>query len=215
MRVEAKPSVRRRGQIIRPVIELEVRDKNGKLIEKRRLRGHSLLMNFFNMFYGLLGEPNVTSASITTTSDTSETLETTYPPGNRCSPWYNIGLTAGQGNDNFGLVVGSGTATPTLNDYKLETPIANGTESGQLEYGATTVNSPSCGSSSCNITVVRTFTNGTSNAITVNEIGLIAQYNSCNDHIYYYLIARDVLSSSVSVPANSTLTVRYIFEFTI
>jgi uncharacterized membrane protein YczE len=66
--------------------------------------------------------------------------------------------------------------------------------------------------------VIRTFTNNTSSPITVYEIGLaIANaYNigGTTIYTYYFLIARDVLSSPQTIPAGATLTVRYIFKVT-
>lgn len=221
--VKAKSNVKRRGQIIRPIIELEVRNKDGKLIEKRRIRSHSFTMNFFNLLWGSLNCPANPGGPYNelTLTDTGGTSRSIYGCAsyNAYTVVNALGLASPSGNSTYGLVVGSGTQTPTIDDYKLETPIVNGTEAGQLEYGATTVNSPSCSSNICTITIVRTFTNGTSNAINVNEIGLVVGWHGWNasnvKNTYYFLVAHDVLSSSVSIPAGSTLTIRYILEFTI
>jgi hypothetical protein len=57
--------------------------------------------------------------------------------------------------------------------------------------------------------VVRTFTNNSGATITVREVGLFIQVNTPTKQV---MLARDVITSPINVPAGSTLTMRYIIS---
>ncbi len=200
--------------LIEGFIELEVRDKNGKLIEKRIERSHSFVKNFLAALRTIF----FLNAIINGNMSPSEEIDTNGNPrkqttGFTHNDWGIFDLVKSLGSTKAGIVVGSGTTTPTPNDYKLASPIADGTGAGQLQYG--TIDSPdiSCDGNTCKLIIIRTFTNGSGGDVTVTEIGLQAQryYGSTE---YMILIARDVLSQSVTVPNGATLTVRYIIQIT-
>lgn len=127
----------------------------------------------------------------------------------RSITWYNTTrcqVNGGAGVTNYGTVVGTGTNAVTMTDYELQTLIAHGTGAGQLQYGAVTFGSPTTDGKSRYFEFERTFTNGSGDSITVNEIGLHIYPTSVS---YYFLFLRDVLPSGVVVADTQVLTVKY------
>ena len=59
-----------------------------------------------------------------------------------------------------------------ITDYAMQTLIAHGSGSAQLNYSATTVVGAVPGSTTCSLAIVRTVSNGYSGSITIKEIGL-------------------------------------------
>jgi len=203
-----------------------VKDKDGKIIKQHKQRSHSFVSNFL----ALLATGFATYYQ--------------YNPGNVYGYWsksttenyilYNpnsyvinaiFDLNAGANDSAYGIVVGSGTATPTPNDYALGNQIVNGTGNGQLVYNAHTINpAPQSGSSAAlqtqsttpsvgllpvsgNTTswqISRTFQNQSGASITVSEVGIYT--NVVN---YMVLIIHDLLSSPITIPNNAVLTIVY------
>jgi len=212
------------------LIECEVRDKNGKILSVHRQKSKSLLKNFARMLRTMLvpSIPTTTgqsTVSLTDTGGTSRTFTGAYLAYTGSSAAVYVGLYplcagAPSGNDAYGIQVGTGTGAVTRDDYQLGGKIANGSGSGQLVYGAMTVEDTDGTPPDTVFRLIRTFTNNTSSSITVYEIGLVIANSiipvtsSISPTTYYFLIARDVLSTPQSIPAGATLTVRYIFKVT-
>jgi hypothetical protein len=130
-------------------------------------------------------------------------------------PSYYLNVNAPVNDANYGIRVGSGSTTPTANDYNLANPIAHGTGSGQLLYGATTIESVVVDENNrTSFRIIRTFSNSSGATVTVREIGLSVKWYRPGYGYTYALLARDVLSSAVDVPDGATLTVRYILSTT-
>jgi len=201
--------------------EIEVRDKNGELISYRREQSHSLVKNFALILQSLMAgtlvkwrNNSIHSTSVTLKTTSGEeivypnvSIPTTYHFGPRSAGAFEV--SAYFGEDFFGIVVGTGTAAVSRDDYKLDNQIMHGYESGQLVYGEVTVEDVDGAPPSSVWRVIRTFTNESDATITVREIGLIA---NCGGK--WVLIARDVLSQGQDVPVFATLTVRYVFSVT-
>jgi len=184
------------GHVPEAYIELEVRDKEGKIINYHKQEAKTWVRNFFKMIRDTF---NNTSLGIVKQDGTSLSLSGGYT----VVDVYRV--VASSGDSNYGILVGSGTKGWDINDYKLDSKIAHGSGTNQLMYGATTVEDIVIGSNNISFRIIRTFTNSSGSSITVTEVGL-ATYG----YGTYPLIARDVLSTPVSVPPGSTLTVRYI-----
>ena len=106
-------------------------------------------------------------------------------------------------NEHNGLIlfVGTGTTTPTKDDYKLESAVAFASP-----FGSCTHNS--------NVTsVVRTFTNDTEEDVTITEIGLYVFHSLCacnsNYSSYPVLVGRKILDAPVTIEPNETYTFTY------
>jgi len=213
-------------------VEAKVIDKNGKIIKVHKQKSHSFVSNFLSILasslassYSQGGNGNSYGYYYRITNGDYAA----YNPG-----WYQIdylfALNNGANDSTYGIVVGTGTATPTPNDYNLQNQIINGTGSGQLSYGAHTINpAPQTIGTSANITttttptsgllpvsgnttsfqVSRQFTNQSGASITVSEVGL---YSDTANGIA--LIVHDLLSSPVTVPNLSILQITYTISVT-
>lgn len=125
---------------------------------------------------------------------------------------YAYRVNAAVGNVNYGTVVGTGTNAVTVDDYNLQTKIAHGTGSGQFQYGDVTFTAPYTSGNDRIVEVIRAFTNGSGGTVTVNEIGLVWNYEG--QATWYFLGWRDVLSSGVEVLDTKILTVTYKIKVT-
>ncbi|RLG84148.1 MAG: hypothetical protein DRO39_07805 [Thermoprotei archaeon] len=189
-------------------IEIEVRDKEGRLIEKRKEESHSWVANFITALRALMASYDL--------DDTPNALVTlggdswSYP--NVTTQYHTILFAcAGEGEDLYGILVGAGDTPVTLDDHTLATLIRHGDEAGKLHYNATTVEDLVRTDGGIQFKIVRTFSNNSGGDITVKEVGLAIRCNNVAGTAYI-LLARDVLASAVTVPNGSTLTVRYIIQ---
>jgi hypothetical protein len=106
---------------------------------------------------------------------------------------------------DWSIQLGSGTQTFSVSLTGLAAPIANGTGTGELYYGALSVSY-----TSSSVIAMVTVTNYSASAISVSEIGLLAnvyiQYqNSSNAYAYNtysFLLSYDTFSTPISIPSN-------------
>jgi hypothetical protein len=219
---------------IKVTIEAVVKDKNGKIIKKHRQHSHSFVSNYLALVGTLMSMSYYGSFNGYWFQDINGNWQT-Y----NSSAIGNSGVMAINDSTNdssYGIVVGTGTTPPTASVFNMPYKIVNGTGSGQLQYGAhlfnpSTVTSgynqstkPASGTVSVNgnttsFNVQRTFTNNSGSAITVSEVGIIAafQYYNQSSNSYvkdYVLIVHDLLSSPVTIPNGSSLTLTYTFQTT-
>jgi len=205
-------------------LTITVKDKNGKIIKQHKQHSHSFLMNFAAML-------------ATTMLNSSGGTANFYYFKSVAGSWYSLYAGAGynqvfamldSANDStYGIVVGTGTATPTPNDDNLQNQIANGTSTGQLVYGSHSI-SPAPGTSTLNagtttptsgvltpsgnttsFQVSRTFQNQSGASITVSEVGIIAGVLTPATGTTYVLIIHDLLSSAITIPNNGVMAITY------
>lgn len=112
----------------------------------------------------------------------------------------------------YGPVLGSGTNAVDISDYKLQTLIAHGTSSGQLQYSATVFGPPFTDTTTSYIVVTRVFTNASGGNVSVNEIGLYAQYYDALVGLTSFCIVRDKLPATITIPNGSNLTLNYTIK---
>jgi hypothetical protein len=184
----------KKHNILDVFVELELRDKEGKLLRKRRFKSKTWVRNFIAILNRQMGGDALQQ-------------ETNGSQGS----WPSLQANAGQNDDRFGIQVGTGSDAWTYDQYKLQSQIYHGTSSGKMMYGACSVSSLVSITNGLKYVVSRVFTNGTPDTITVREIGLTAWRPDWGPAI---MISRDILSPSIDVPAGSSLTVRYIIQWT-
>ena len=187
----------------RMLIELEVRDRDGKVIQRYKQEAKSFVWNFMSILFNLF-------------SGSTTILFQYYSPAQGCvqqtqsfTSASDFSVEAPSGNDSYGILIGSGNAPNSPMQCALETKIPNST----MAYGSTSVSNTLSVNNNTNtitFTITRQFTNNSGSTQTVAEVGL-----AINGGNTYPLIARDVLSSSVSVPNGGTLTVTYTIELTV
>jgi hypothetical protein len=201
------------------VIEYEVRDKNGKLIEKGKFPAKSWVGNIVGLLSAILSMWSSSSCSYYSTpfsradlTDTSGTARGISISVATATGYAILGGCAPAGDTTAGIVVGSSDTPVSLSQYSLGSLITHGTGSGQLTYGATNVESLSKDTTWL-FRIVRTFSNSSGASVTVREIGLYVRLGMSSSPYYYScMFARDVPTSPISVPNGSTLTVRYIIS---
>lgn len=103
----------------------------------------------------------------------------------------------------FGIVLGTGTTAPTINDYKMESYIPSST----LSYVGSTITLPITATEWANagaLSLTQTVANNTENPVTVTELGV---YNGRTSSAtgYCALLTRDVISP-VTIQPNETKT---------
>jgi len=191
---------------IKATIEVEVRDKNGKLLSKVKVPSRSYVLNFGKALYGLMASINMTEYPITVqdTVNTGRNYPQLTSQNEAC--FY---VKAGSGDDTFGVMIGTDDTAVSVNDYNMKVKIGNGTGSGQMVYGTSTLEAPTVVDSTIRWRLTRAFTNNSGASITVKECGIAFKWRT-----YYALILRDVLPSPQTVPDGATLTLRYTFSVT-
>lgn len=125
-------------------------------------------------------------------------------------------VNARAGDHMYGIVIGSGSKPYSPDDYSLEQKY----DTTMFEYGDTIVSPPVIGTGSISFSISRQFKNITQAPLDIREVGLVAGYYW--QYISQFgptlkrvlmLIARDVLSSPVTVQPQSTVTAKYNIHF--
>lgn len=201
-------------------IELEHRNANGAVISIEKRQARSYLRNWLGWVCTIFRE-SVISNWIKDTSGNYVTTQLWYTDdsNNSYTRYTSAHVTAGVADDTFGIQVGSGNTTPAPTDYALGSKITHGTSSGNLSYGAHTVEAPQTSGSDTTFRIIRTFTNNTSATVTVREIGLVVylhmvNYGASVNTDKKVMMIRDVLSVAKDIAVGETLTVRYIPKVT-
>jgi hypothetical protein len=192
------------------VVEFEVRDKDGKLIQKGKFPAKSWVGNIIRLLNALwkvwTSPSSYTRYVYTTLSVLLDTTNTARPLKLFAESSGTFGGAAPAGDISAGILVGTSDTPVSLAQTNLLGLIANGTGSGQLSYGATVVEDLTI-DTTYYFKIIRTFTNNSGASITVREIGLFLK-----PHENSFMFARDVPASPITVPNGSTLTLRYIIS---
>jgi hypothetical protein len=197
--------------------EVEVRDKNGKLISRHHGKSHSWLKQFIQMIMAewqyANGGSNPTAVSIT---DETGNVRNMPPMQNAIFNNGAFAINAPAGSSEYGVKVGGGDAPNALSTYALTSPISHGTGSGQLVYGAHSIESV-INPSGYDLTfrTTRVFTNNSGATVTVKEIGITTKRMDQGGTARTFLFVRDVLPSPSSVPDGASLTIRYTVKITV
>jgi len=182
-----------------------VKDRNGKIISENEQKCNTFVKNFLLLLNAAF---RLSYSTVVDTGGTAQNAGAKY----YYSEWghYSYSLcgiggwapSAGEGDDSFGIVIGTGDTPVTADDYNLESKIAHGTGAGQLSYGAVTLYDPDIvDSNKTRQRIMRSFTNNSGADITVKEIGLIVK-TSGDD--YLVMVLRDVIVAT-TVPDGGTL----------
>ena len=180
------------------VLELTVKDKDGRVVDHRIKKSESFVRGFLELFYVMVGGIGPWGYPVKNTGGITYDIEHSQ---------YGFHSVGGLGS-GLGIVVGTGSTAPTINDYKLEAQIAHGTGSGQLSYSAMTFGQPTSDASISQFTLTRDFTNASGASITVNEIGW-ACYGAAQMNAVLIQAIRDVIAGGIAVGNGQTLTVNY------
>lgn len=218
--------------IFEAFLELEVRDKDGKVIYQHRQRSHSWCRNAYNMMFSQLAgkdaDDDTWGAGKLSVKDTGNTLRHGDGPisiGNIASDSSlrsvdfaavsSGGLRAIAGDDDYGILIGSGTNAESFEDYVLQTKIVNGTVAGQLSYVESEAHAITWtgGTLTLKNDLIRYFNNNSGGSVDVNEVALVTR-GCVEDEDRLYLLARDKLGATVTVPDTGQLKVTYTISLT-
>jgi hypothetical protein len=206
-------------------VELEVKDlKNDKVVSKYADLSRSWTRNFYNVLAG------------NTLGCANKVLGTTFGAGQFCPKQTNgnalngtdplclggnaygsnLGPNAWTGvvaNTSKGIVIGTDATAESIDDYRMNALIAEGTGTGQMNYAAMSAPTVTWESSPKKFKCVgvRAITNNSSGSIDVKETGIYSyiwvQYSEGENG--FGCIVRDKLASTVACAAASLVTVTY------
>jgi len=183
-----------------------VKDKDGKIIKVHKQKSHSFVANFMYILGSFLATTQYNW------TDLSGNVQQYYTG---CVGLTSNILNANCGNSgNCGIVIGTGTTTPTPNDYKLGNQIANGTGNGQMVYNSPSFTKPSVNGNTTSMAITQSFQNQSGSSITVTETGIVAWVQNNNNNGDSVLIVHDLLSSPITVPNLSILQITYTISVT-
>lgn len=208
----------RRGRPVFPEawVEWELRSPDGRVVGRGRKRSQTFVGNALALLCSLLsswigtttsGYHGTTIASILDTAGTARGITL------GCSIATSAGGRAPEGDTTAGILAGSGTASVTIGDYKLASPIPHGSAAGQLYYYATVVSTLTTGTTEWYFRVQRNMENRGSPSITVYEVGLFVRLSMATSPYYYTaMLARDLIPGGISIPQYYVLQVRYLLR---
>jgi len=201
-------------------ITLVVRDKDGKVVKRKRMAAKSWVGNIVGLLRALLagltigtsgtvyGVYGCTPADLVDTSNVARGLCTTGPSGTY------LGGVAGSGDDSFGIVVGSNDTPVAMTQFNVLGKISHGSGSGQLLYGATSITTLTK-DSVWYFKVTRTFVNQSGGDVVVREVALIFRFFVTQTALGTFMLARDVIPGGITVPNGGTLTVEYTISYSL
>jgi len=192
---------------------LTVRDAEGKIIQRRRLKIKSFVKQFLQLLEVITSHSIGSPGSTLSVRDTTNTLRT-LTCGGTLYAYSVFAALSPAGNNAYGIVAGTGTTAEGVEDYALATIIAHGTGAGQLSYGATSYTTATVSDGNVDLIFTRTFVNGSGGTVTVQEIGLYFAQTDSGLVNRYFCGLRD-LTGAISVGNGQTLTVQYDFRTTV
>lgn len=205
--------------MLKAEVTLEVLDKEGKVVKRHRQPARSFVRQFIQLSYVL---HSYLSYSVTDVDGVSRAIALDFRlpiaiggPGDSTNQ-YGDATGCFVDAQYVGLQLGTGTTAPTSADYAMESRIAHGVSTGQLEYGGSEARALSFNvpAGTGQFTLRRYFTNNSGGSITVREVGINA-IGKVSTTIYFFLICRDVLASPVTVNDGELLRVTYDIKITI
>jgi hypothetical protein len=201
---------------IHTIVEITKKDSLGNILQRKKFIGKSLTANFLqNLYVGFnnnqvnanfpsSGAPFNSSINVL---NLAGSLTYNANPTNPAS----FGIIAGVGDLTQGIIVGTGTTSPTPQDHVIQTPITHGSGAGQLQYQQqTSLSGVQIVGNNSTLILNRIMVNNSGGTINVSEIGIYA-----NTILYAssFMIYRDLVSG-VSVLNTQTLTCQITFQIT-
>jgi len=179
-------------------------EKDGKVLKKGKGRSKSYVLNFMKIMKLLM--LSTATEELTDTGGNAVTVAD--------SDLGAVNVLGAEGDDSKGVLFGTGTTAFDITDCKLASKIAHGDGDNLLHYYDTSVGDIDTSiSGKVRLPIQRSAVNNGSVDISVSEVGLVVSI-TIGGTDYYFLIARDVLDSPISVPAGATLKWTYYITTT-
>jgi len=190
--------------------EIEVTDKDGNIVKQIKKQSESLVKNFLILLNAAF---KIGSSDAVDTGGTTRTVNMFgYLEYHVWASGYSRAYcgyagwtpTASEGDDTYGIIVGTSDQPVSVDDYNLISKIAHGDSAGQLHYYETTVQEPTVDGNTVRQRFEREFKNNSGADITVKEIGLVVKTSKDN---YLVMIIRDVID--LTIPAGGKARIIY------
>jgi hypothetical protein len=202
-------TMKNKKQLFKPLItgeiEIEVKDKEGRTIKKIKQPSHSFNVDFYLAIRSLFTADPTQQPKVTIRDINVNQYDILLSTLTNAGDWAFL---APASNDNYGILVGSGSTSWEYWQYMLISKIPHGSGAGQLVYNACTDVSTSDSGTPAKIGMQRIFDNNSGADITVREIGYFGIAKVTGPAFTYHMIARDVITP-VTVPNGGRLTVTY------
>ena len=164
-----------------------------------------ILRNWINKIVGA-NDTDFNKVTVKNTYGSSQKTNFSFNPSeNIYADNYNEISTPAENSLGIGLVIGSGTTAPTIDDYKMENAITTNLNAGGVTRSFNATNSNS------SLTVVQPIVNIGVSTITISEIGLFAKY-AATSSTGCLLLSRDIISP-VTIAPNETKTFVVTIDF--
>jgi len=177
-----------------------VRDRHGKIVSRERRKSKSFVEQWNQAIY-------------IHCSQTAFTMTDISGVGQSKGPQYlDLYMAGSAGDDDDGIVVGTGNTAVAIDDYALDSLITEGAGAGQLNYLDCTVDLPVVAAPNCGYLVSRSAVNNSGALITARESGIQAAMGPPNAD--YFLVVRDVFAAAQDIPNGGSITVDYTLRVT-
>jgi len=207
-------------------LTLEVFDKDGKLIQRHRQRSHSWVRNAYNLLFcnlaGKDADDTTFEAGKLSMKDTvAAVYHGNYPPyivpgtGDSADAVGKAYLAAAS-IDTSGILVGYGTTAESFEDYVIANLIAEGTTDDglHLSYVESEATVITYADTTLTATLIRYFNNNeATQSVDVKEVCIVANAYLVSAS-KKFVMSRDVLASTVTVPVTGQLKVTYTIQLT-
>jgi len=200
-------------------IKLEVRDRNGILVQLVFDEAHSFTRNFFNLMVNIAMDVPLNDATTfgdgflnmkRTDGVVVITAQITSIRGSGAAGAEGEGYRESAGQDAHGVLVGTSNQAFSFEDFDLIAQIADGTGAGQMSHTLVDAYSPTWagGTKKWTTDIVRFFNNNSGGAIVVEEAALVTESTIGGTTNQQALLSRD-LTGTVSIPDGGQLKVTY------
>lgn len=199
-------------------LKLEVRNKAGELTDVYEDRAHSWVRNGYILLSNFTIIPtdkfgSVVGAGYLALARISDGVaQSGDRPARLNTPADSYGLAS---DSSSGIVVGTGTAAESFDSYKLTAQVVHGNSAGQMAHQAGAITATyDAGAKKYTSTISRVFNNNSGASIVVAEAGIIANLQYGIASTGDYLVCRDLLAETKTVPNAGQLTVTYTIKMT-
>jgi len=203
--IEMKEKKKEKTHGIQLLIRAVVRDPDGKVISDTGQKpARSFVIQFLEFLYFMFVDGNGGGREATTTGGAEENIYFTT------NAYITLFRADAAINDNSkGVVLGTGEAAVTNEDYNLGSKIGAGSGAGQFIYEAHDIGTAAVVGPNVDLVLKRSFINNSGSSITVKEAGVLTRYGTAQQ----FLIIRDLLT--VPVPDMYGLTITYTLRTTV
>ena len=180
--------------------EFIVKDRNGKILARKKGKVDSYLKNHMVLVFGLYGAGG--ENGVRTDGSSTAIMK---------SDLANADISAGEGETDYGIVFGTGSDPNSPGMYNLQSPISHGDGDNLLHYYGVSVGNIVVEGNTVYFEISRDAKNNGSVDITIYEAGLIVKLGTLGN----FLVGRQVISGGITVPAGATLTFKFRPKITV